>query len=79
MNGWGRFLVAGVAMPRDPFDYITASAAAAHFGVTEACIRKWVQRDQVQPVGRGKRGQMLFRYRDLALAEGRTAKRAGRV
>lgn len=66
-------------MVPDSFDYMTAHAAAEHFKISEACIRKWVQRDQVQPVGRGKRGQMLFRFQDLAQQEGRTAKRAGRV
>jgi DNA-binding transcriptional MerR regulator len=66
-------------MPRDPFDYMTARAAAEHCGVSEACIRKWVQRGTLKPAGRGKRSQMLFRFADVARAEGRTAERAGRA
>lgn len=66
-------------MPRDPFDYMTAATAAEHFGVTQACIRKWVQRGTLEPAGRGPRGKMLFRWVDVAKAEGRTAERAGRA
>ena len=77
--GWGLLAVCGVVMPRDPFDYMTAATAAEHFGVSEACIRKWVQRDGLEPVGRGPRGQMLFRWTDIARVEGSKARRAGRL
>jgi predicted site-specific integrase-resolvase len=65
--------------PRDPFDYMTTASAAGHFGVSEACIRKWVERGRLQPVGRGPRGKMLFRVTDAALAELATSKRARRA
>lgn len=66
-------------MPRDAFDYMTAKAAAQHCGVSEACIRKWVQRGILKPVGRGSRGQMLFTALDVARAEAHTASRSGRL
>lgn len=65
--------------PHDPFDYMTAQSAAEHFGVSQACIRKWVQRGHLQPAGRGPRGKMLFRVMDAAVAEQATSKRAGRA
>lgn len=78
VTGWGRFRVAGGGVARDPFDYMTARAAAEHCQVSEACIRQWVHRDLLRPAGRGPRGQLLFRAVDVARAEERTSRRAGR-
>lgn len=58
--------------------YLTTAQAAELCGVSEACIRQWVKREHLVPVGRASHGQMLFTQLDVAKAEYKTRKAARR-
>lgn len=58
--------------------YVTTAEAAELCGVSTACIRQWVKREHLVPVGRDERGQMLFTQLDVAKAEYKTRKAARR-
>lgn len=58
--------------------YVTTAQAAELCGVSEACIRQWVKRDHLAPVGRDGRGRMLFTQLAVAKAENKTRKAARR-
>ncbi len=58
--------------------YLTTVQAAELCGVTTACIRQWVKREYLAPVGKDGRGRMLFTQLAVAKAEFRTRKAARR-
>ncbi len=74
-------MCAGVKMP-PTFDanevYLTTSQAAKLAGVKPETIRKWVEREHLEPVGRDPRGRMVFTQLAVALAEAKTRKHARR-
>lgn len=81
--GQGPFSCAGVIVkPRPELDpdevYLTTAGAAALAGVKAATIRKWVEREHLEPAGRDRRGHMLFAQMAVARAEAETRKLARR-
>ncbi|AUV61634.1 MerR-like helix-turn-helix DNA binding protein [Gordonia phage Easley] len=57
---------------------ITTTEAATLCGVSTATVRKWVQRNKLQPSGLDEAGRNLFRVIDVAKAERATRQRARR-
>ncbi|QDH93413.1 MerR-like transcriptional regulator [Gordonia phage Dolores] len=57
---------------------ITTTEAATLCGVSTATVRKWVQRNKLQPSGLDETGRNLFRVIDVAKAERATRQRARR-
>lgn len=69
-------------MPRPELDpnevYLSTASAAELAGVSQATIRKWVEREHLEPAGRDRRGHMLFTQLAVAQAEAKTRKLARR-
>ncbi|MFI6296830.1 helix-turn-helix domain-containing protein [Nonomuraea sp. NPDC050790] len=58
--------------------YLTTAGAAELAGVQPATIRKWVEREHLAPIGRDRRGHMLFTQVAVAEAEAKTRELARR-
>ncbi|MFJ2863695.1 MerR family transcriptional regulator [Kitasatospora sp. NPDC087314] len=58
---------------------LTGPEAANLCRVTPEAIRQWKRRGHLQPAGLDHHGRPLYRQLDVARAEVRTRKRAGRV
>ncbi|AVI03707.1 hypothetical protein SEA_CONFIDENCE_77 [Gordonia phage Confidence] len=85
LSGGGGFVVPEAHhMPRevptpDGIDsLITTTEAATLCGVSTATVRKWVQRNKLEPSGLDDNGRNLFRLIDVAKAERATRTRARR-